>query len=135
MTALLAATAALAVAGAGCGGDDFANEPRPAAPIELTAKIDDRRVVVSPTRIDGEPVGAGLANVTVSNMTDDSVQLTFSGPTEGTTDPIVAGGVLEYKLDLQQGNYTVAADEDAIRSFEMRIGEPRPSSQNDLLLP
>jgi hypothetical protein len=132
------ASVAVLVAGAGaagCGSDDFENEPRPPAPVELTARVDDRRVVVSPITIEGEPVGAGLANVTISNQTPDSVQLTFAGPSERRTDPIVPGGVLEFKLELQRGNYTVSADDTGIRPFEMAVGPERESAQNDLLLP
>ena len=134
-TALLAIAAAVATAGVGCGAEDFENNPRPPAPIQLTAKVDDRKVLVSPTEIDGEPVGAGLATVTISNQTDSEQTLTFSGPTEQTTDPIVARGVLEFKLNLDQGDYTVSADDPSIRDMEFEVGPERPSAQNDLLLP
>jgi hypothetical protein len=133
-TALLAAVVVAAVA-AGCGSDDFENNPRPPVPIELTAKVDDRRVVVSPTEIDGEPVGAGLANITISNQSDKPHELTFSGPNEHTTDPIVPRGVLEFKLELETGNYLVSSDDPTIEDMEFEVGPERPSAQNDLLLP
>lgn len=134
-TALLAVAFALALVAAGCGEDDFPNEPRPPAAIELTAKIDDEKVVVSPTEVDGAPVGAGLANVTIANLSDEDAQLVFDGPSERTTDPILAGGVLNFKLDLEQGDYAVrTADSDA-REAELTVGPPRPSAQNELLLP
>ena len=37
-----------AVLVAGCGAEEFPNDPRPPAPVELSAKIDDRKVVVVP---------------------------------------------------------------------------------------
>ena len=77
-TGLLAAAGIALIGAAGCGSDDFANDPRPPAPIELTAKVDDRKVSVSPVEIDGEPIGAGLATVTIANLTDDEVQLTLA---------------------------------------------------------
>ena len=133
-TGLLAAAGIALIGAAGCGSDDFANDPRPPAPIELTAKVDDRKVSVSPVEIDGEPIGAGLATVTIANLSDDEVQLTFDGPTESSTDPIIAGGVGALKLNLEQGDYTVATDGDATEA-EFTVGPERESAQNELLLP
>ena len=134
--ALLAtALAGVGILAAGCGSDDFKNDPRPPAPVELTAKIGEEQVIVSPVSFDGAPVGAGLANVTISNQTPEASELTFSGASDVTTDPIVANGVLEFKLDLEQGDYTVAAENPGIRPAEFEVGPERKSAQNDLLLP
>ena len=46
-TLLLAAAAATMVA-AGCGAEEFPNDPRPPSPIQLSALVDDKRVIVSP---------------------------------------------------------------------------------------
>lgn len=133
LTALLAA--ASAIVAAGCGAEDFENEPRPPAPIELTAKIGDNRVLLSPTEIGGAPIGAGLANVTISNQTGKDLPLTFEGPIERTTNPVVAQGVLNYKLNLEQGDYVVGTDDPSIEGMEFTVGPERPSAQNKLLLP
>jgi hypothetical protein len=134
-TALLATAAGIGIAVAGCGAEEFPNDPRPPAPVELTAKVSDSRVVLSPVELDGKPVGAGLATVTIANLTDEPTALTFTGPEDATTDPIVANGTLDFKLDLQQGNYIVSADDEAVRPYEFQVGPERPSAQNDLLLP
>ena len=129
--------AALALAGltaAGCGEDDFANDPRPAAPIVLTAKVDSDQVVVSPARF-----GAGLVNITVSNQSDDPVQLTLVGPdpddnVEG--DDIPPNGVGNLKASLAEGDYEVNAGERSDASpAQLRVGAPRKSSSDELLLP
>ena len=133
-TGLLAAAGIALLGAAGCGSDDHPNDPRPPAPIELTAKVDDRKVVISPTEVDGEPIGAGLATVTIANLSDDEVQLTFDGPTEHSTDPILAGGVADLKLNLEEGDYTVDSDSDAVEA-EFTVGPERASAQNELLLP
>jgi hypothetical protein len=134
-TALLAVGVAAVVA-AGCGAEDFPNDPRPPAPIELTARIGEKKVAVSPTkRPNGEPIGAGLANITVSNQTPENVGLEFIGPTDLATDPVVANGVLQFNIDLEEGIYTVFADDPAIRSTDFEVGPERASAQNDLLLP
>ena len=134
-TAALAAAVIAALGAAGCGAEDFPNDPRPPAPIELTARVDDRKVEVSPIERDGAPVGAGLANVTISNQTDSDQQLNFAGPVDRTTDPVVANGVLEFKIDLEEGEYVVGTDDPSIDDMTFAVGPARPSAQNDLLLP
>jgi hypothetical protein len=132
LVGLLTATPVLA----GCGGDDHANEPRPPAPIELTARVDDRGVELSPTEdTNGNPIGAGLATITIANLTDDEVQLGLSGPSSGTSDPIVARGVGSLKIDLEEGDYEVTSETTDARPDSFAVGPPRPSAQNELLLP
>ena len=101
----------------------------------MTAKVNDEQVLVSPTKFGGKPVGAGLATVTVANLTDKPTQLTFAGPEEQTTDPIVPNGVTDFKIDLRPGQYTVSAPDDTVRPMQFAVGPERPSAQNDLLLP
>ena len=127
------AAALLAIAAAtvaGCGSEDFANEPRPASPVELSAKVDDNRVVVAP-----DEIGAGLATVTISNQSRDAVELDFSGPTNAKTTEIGAGNVGTLKLDLEEGDYDVDSGVSSIDSGTLTVGEPRETAQNDLLLP
>jgi hypothetical protein len=132
LTLVPAGLAALALAAAGCGADDHPNEPRPAAPLEVSAKVGDDKVVVSPSRF-----GAGLAVFTISNQTDDIVQIALEGPTEAVSEPIDAGGVTDsFKVPMEEGLYEVSAGAEASsRPAELTIGPKRKSSQNDLLLP
>ncbi|MGB3099403.1 MAG: hypothetical protein WBB30_08950 [Solirubrobacterales bacterium] len=134
-TALLAAAAAVALVAAGCGAEEFPNDPRPPAPVQLSAAVNTKKVLIATTLPNGTPVGAGLANFTISNQTSDPVALTFSGVTDDTTDPIVAEGELNFQLDLVEGPYTVRADDPAINAADFVVGPERPSAQNDLLLP
>jgi hypothetical protein len=126
LLAVAIATAALA----GCGSGDEENEDQPPSPIELTAKIGEDKVLVSPSEI-----GAGLVNLTISNQTPEDVQLEISGPTQGSTDPIVGNGVGEYKINLEEGEYEVSADTTSISPGRVTVGPERESAQNDLLLP
>ena len=125
---LAAGAAALAISA--CGEDDFENNPRPAAPIELSALISDGGVKVSPAK----DVGAGPVTVTISNQTDDPERLVFDGPTDDSSDPVIAGGTGSMKFDLAEGEYTVSTGEEG-PSQQFSVGPDRPSSQNDLLLP
>jgi hypothetical protein len=119
-----------ALALAGCGAEDHPNDPRPPAPVELSARIDDGKVVLAPSK-----TGAGLAVITVSNQSSDNVQLDFSGPSRGETSEIAAGGVGTVQLQLKEGDYTVEPSVGSISAGTLTVGPERPSAQNDLLLP
>lgn len=119
-----------AVTVAGCGSEDFPNDPRPPSPVELSAKVDDGKVVFAP-----DEVGAGLAVVTISNQSRDDVKLDFNGPTKASTSEIVAGGVGTLKLNLEQGDYEIGSGVTSIASGTLTVGEERETAQNDLLLP
>jgi hypothetical protein len=129
---LPAGLAALAAVAAGCGTEDHPNKPRPPVPLEVSAKVGKDRVNVSPSEF-----GAGLAVFTVSNQTDDVVQLALDGPTEAVSDPIEAGGVMTgFKVPMEEGAYEASAGaESRARAAELLIGPERRSSQNDLLIP
>jgi hypothetical protein len=126
-----AALGVLAVAAvAGCGAEDHANDPRPPAPVELSALVNNGKVTFAPSR-----TGAGLAVITVSNQSSDALQLDFSGPSKGSTSEIAAGGVGTVQLQLKEGDYTVAPSIDSIDDGTLTVGAERPTAQNDLLLP
>jgi hypothetical protein len=129
MIAPIAATVA-ALAVSACGSEDFENNPRPPAPIELSARIGDREVSVSPSA-----VGAGLANITISNQTDDPTALLLEGPSDKESPDIVPQGTGAMKIDLEQGDFVVSAKDSNARETELEVGPERASSQNELLLP
>lgn len=128
---LLVAGGALSL-GAGCGGrDDFENEPRQPAPIEITASIKDRKVEVSPSDI-----GAGVATFTIANLSGDPAQFTISGPTDAASYEIPPGATGNLKTTLAEGTYEVSAGEEAgPRSGQLEVGPERRSAQNEVLLP
>jgi hypothetical protein len=120
---------------AGCGeDDDFANDPRPPAPIVVTAKVDSQKVVVSPKEI-----GAGLVNFTVSNQSPDPVRLTLVGPApEGDQESgeIPPASVGNLKAEVVEGDYEVNGGERSdARPAEITVGPERESSNGELLLP
>lgn len=122
--------ALVSAAGLGaCGDEDFENNPRPPSPIELSARIGDDSVTVSPSE-----VGAGLATITISNQTRDAAGLVLEGPTDEASDEILAGGTGSMKIALEEGDYDVT-DDDGARGTELIVGPERESSQNELGLP
>jgi hypothetical protein len=121
---------AAALLAAGCGSEDFPNEPRPPVPVELSAKVDNRKVTVVPNE-----VGAGLATFTVANQSRDDVALALEGPGSIRVDEIPAGGVDAFQVELETGEYVIEASVPTISSGEMTVGPERPSAQNVLELP
>jgi hypothetical protein len=121
--------AALAIAG--CGRDDFENDPRPAVPAEITVKISDQDVVVSPAEF-----GAGLVNFTIANLTDEAAILIVEGPTVAQTGEIPPNGNALLKAEMESGSYDVIAEgPEGVVPFLLEVGPDRPSGQDDLLLP
>lgn len=124
---------ALAVA-AGCGQQtNYANDPRPPSLLTVTASITAERVSISPKR-----VGAGPITLIVANAADDSLDVHVdpahaAGPS-AQSGPINPGGTTSISFDAKSGSYRVSA-KGAARAAILTVGRPRPSAQNDVLLP
>ena len=125
-----------AVTVAGCGsGTDYKNEPRPPAPIVVTASISRDAISVSPQRF-----GAGPVTLIVTNQTGASQQLTLeinSGQAgfKGRTGSINPRDTGQLKADLARGFYSVHVDGNSIKPAHLTVGRQRASAQNDLLQP
>jgi hypothetical protein len=129
--AVLVATVLLAaVVAAGCGRNDFNNDPRPPIPAEVSVKIASDGVVVSPKEF-----GAGLVNFTVANLTNETGSLAIHGPTDTTSDVIAPGDAETVKVDVKSGSYEASVDGFRVAPFAFTVGPERPSGQNQLLLP
>jgi hypothetical protein len=128
---LLVAAALLGVlAVAGCGRNDFNNDPRPPIPAEVSVKIAPDGVAVSPKEF-----GAGLVNFTVANLTNETGKLAIQGPVDATTDDIGPGDADTVKVEVKSGSYEASVDGFAVAPFSFTVGPERSSGQNDLLLP
>lgn len=128
----LLGVSALAVTACGSSGH-YKNEPRPPAPIVLTAAISKDRVSVSPTNF-----GAGPVSLVITNLTDSAQQVTFEngdGATLQETGPINPSDTATLKVDVPSGNIVVRVDGNAIKSAKLDVGPSRPSAQNELLQP
>ena len=126
-----AAALAAATGVAACGSDDHPNNPRPPSPIELTARISDRDIALSPSELGGGPV-----SITVSNQSRQPAALTLEGPTDAIGTELPPGAVGEFKATLEEGQYEVSGGpESSAREGTLEVGPDRESSQNELLLP
>jgi hypothetical protein len=115
---------------AGCGRDDFENNPRPPVPAEITVKIGNGAVAVSPREF-----GSGLVNFTVANLTTDPATLVIHGPVDATSPEVQPSKAETVKVEMKTGSYEASADGVAVRPQQFTVGPERPSGQNDLLLP
>ena len=121
----------------GCGGDDdFANEPRPPIPLQLSGVITESEVSVDPSEL-----GAGPIVLIVNNQTDEAHSVILEGPSGreevGPINPQDAGRI---QHNLEQGSYEVRAGseramEREITPAELKVGPKRPSSSDEVLLP
>lgn len=130
--------AGLATSAAGCGtGKNYANNPRPAEPIVVAAAIAPGGISVSPARF-----GAGLVQLVVTNLTTSSQQLeivTGTGAARQTVlqqiGPINPQDTAQVKLQLGTGAYSVRVAGRKVKDAVVKVGAPRPTSQNQLLQP
>jgi hypothetical protein len=131
------ALALLFVAGCG-GGGDYANKPRPPAPINVTAAITKQRINVSPQR-----VGAGPIVLIISNQSSSAQKVTFETDELGgskpgrkfDTTPINPRATATLKVDVRQGTWKLSTGDDKVRPVRVSVGRTRKSAQNDLLQP
>jgi hypothetical protein len=136
-TALTGVAVATAVVGCG-GGSDYANDPRPPSPINVTAAITDQKVTVSP-----HSIGAGPVVIIIANETNRSHRITVetdelgaaTGGIRQQTGPINPQGTAQLKLDMRRGAYTVSVEDGGISTARLKVGRERPSAQDQLLQP
>ena len=128
---LVAALAGMAVSG--CGADDTArSEQRPPVPVNLSVQIGTERVTVSP-----DETGAGPVTLLVANQSGASQNLTVDGPqVRRSIGPIPPDDTATVKLTVGTGEFTIAAEDSAgLDPATVKVGPPRDSAQNELLLP
>jgi hypothetical protein len=134
--ATFAAVAAAALA-AGCGEDDFENEPRPPVPMELSGVIQEDKVTVSPSR----NIGAGPFVITISNQTDAEHTITLEGQSiVEEVGPVAPLDTATIQRTLTPGTYEVRAGSmravrREITPAALDIGAERENSNSELLLP
>ena len=147
MIVILAASAA-GVSGCGSAGSPAASRPDPPTPIALSAFVGRDVIHVAPARL-----GAGPVLLTVADQSPRAIALILSraGSRQviARTAPINPEGVIQVKLDLGSGRYTVAArpstgrhptlraevDAPATVTSTLRVGPLRTSSGDQVLQP
>jgi hypothetical protein len=126
----------------GCGSsDDYANDPRPPKPVNVSVMLTDRRVLISPQRL-----GAGPAIFTVINQSGRSRDLRLAPPrgstsaclhADASSGPINPMGSARLTVNLVEGDCVVSAGAPrrGPRPALLTVGRERESAQAQLLLP
>jgi hypothetical protein len=127
---LPAAALVAVLAIAGCGRNDFKNDPGQPIPAEVSVKIATDGVVVSPKEF-----GAGLVNFTVANLTNQTGSLVIRGPVNAESDAMGPSDTQTIKVQVKSGSYEASANGIGVRPFSFSVGPERPTGQNQLLLP
>ena len=135
----MAALALGALLAAGCGsGKDYANNPRPATPIVVTASITPERALVSPREFGAGPISLVIANETAAShrVTVRTDEIGGSSPAlRQETAPINPHDTASLKVNLEPGTYVLEVDGGSIRAARIEVGPPRESAQDKLLQP
>jgi hypothetical protein len=122
----------------GCGGDDFANDARPAPRISVGAVVTVKGITASPSRLT-----AGTIELIASNQTRTSqrVQLRSQRLADGgralaqSTGPINPGGTASLTADLGEGSYIVSASGAELAPATIVVGPAGASGSDRLLQP
>ena len=128
-----------AILASACGsGEDYANKPRPPAPVNVTANITDQRVAVSPKRL-----GAGPIVLIIANQSSESQEVTLETDEVASgepgirqkTSPLNPRGTAELKIDVPEGQYKLSVGSEDVRPAALMVEGERESAQNELLQP
>ena len=125
----------------GCGSDDtdeFGNEPRPPAPINVTAAIDSDRIRASPRSFGSGPVVFIISNQSGAPQTVTFETDEIGGETGGiqrTTREIASRSTALLKVDPPEATYRLSASAADITPAAVEVGERRESAQDELLQP
>lgn len=121
----------------GCGERErYQNNPRPPAPINVSAYISPDRVSVSPSSF-----GAGPIVLIVTNQSPDSQEVVIEAESGSnsrltqSTGPINPGDTGQIKLVVREGTYQLRVENGTIDAATMRVGSERESAQNKVLQP
>ena len=146
-TATIGILTGCTLAVAGCGGTKhFANNPRPAVPVNLTVYINNSRVLLSPNS-----VGAGPVVFIITNQASQAESVAVQaagGQTLASTSSINPQATTTVQVNSFSPNsiYTVTTNASgtndassavgsSIQSASLYVGPPRKNANNVLLQP
>lgn len=140
----VAASAVLLVGVTGCGRavhDDRPNGTRPPTEVHLSAVATKQGFTISP-----KSIGAGPANILVSNQTGSDLQPVLVSSTDNQTVvtsryPVAPGQTAVLAVELKPNqSYKLGSEGDdleskSVKSFTLKVTGMRKSSDDELLLP
>jgi len=132
-----AAVVACALAGCGGSGEDYANKPRPATPINVTAAISTKKISLSPKTFAGGPTVFIVSNQSGAEQVVTLQTQEIGGDKPGlkaSTDPIASRGTGNLKVDVREGTYELSVS-DGPPPVTLEVKGERKSAQDTLLQP
>ena len=133
---MTAAALCCGISACGCGSD-YANKPRPATPINVTAAISTKKLSISPKTFGAGPIVLIISNQTGQPQTVTLQTQELGGDKPGikqTSNPIDPHGTGTMKVDVRTGTYEVSA-KGGVKAASVEVGADRSSAQNELLEP
>lgn len=139
---LLLAAAGITACG---GGTHFADNARPAVPVNVSVYVNDQRISVSPSSVTPGPVAITITNQSSSSQSVE-VEPTGASSAITTTGPISPQANDQLTVNLSAGDYRVgiapnasseaaAATPTGIASGLLSVQGQRSNSNNQLLQP
>ena len=128
---------ACALAGCGGSGEDYANKPRPATPINVTAAISTKKISLSPKTFKAGPTVFIVSNQSGAEqvVTLQTEELGGNQPgIKASTDPIAPRGTGNLKVDVREGTYELSAKQGP-PPVTLEVKGERKSAQDTLLQP
>jgi hypothetical protein len=136
---VLASAVLASVTLAGCGsGPDYKNADRPAAPVNVTASVTDKRISVSPTNLAAGPVVIIISNQssTKQTVTWQTQELGGSQPGQkASSGPIGPRDTATIQVDPPDGTYSLSTRSSGIKAAAVTVKGKRKSAQDQLLQP
>jgi len=142
LSVLLVAASTLAACG---GATKFADQPRPAAPLDVSVYVNDQSVSVSPSTV---TPGAVTFTITNQSSNAEALDVTPSGGSNATTStgPISPQGTAQVTVGLRAGRYSVGiapanaaqaatASPAGITSGQLTVAGHRSNSNDQVLQP
>jgi hypothetical protein len=129
----LAAGVGVTLLFAGCGSQkNYKNDPRPPAPVTLSAAVEAGSISLSPRK-----VGAGPVHLIVANLSRRSLEVTLNevggNDAASKSGPINPQGTAQISVELKPGAYRLTSSRSG--SATLRVGRQRRSAQDTVLLP
>lgn len=126
----LALVAVAALVAAGCGSDDYANNPKSPAVLTVAVFVGEDRLAYSP-----RDFGAGPTQFVIANQTGVDQNVTISTDRDERNVKVASMQTIKQKMTVEPGFLTIEADKTPADALEIEVGPKRESAQQDLSQP
>lgn len=115
---------------AGCGSDDYANNPRPPAVLAVSVFVGEDQLAYSP-----RDFGAGPTQFIIVNQTGADQNVIISSDRDERSVKVAGQQSVKQKMTVEPGFLSIEADNSVGDPLEIEVGPKRESAQQDLNQP